>query len=106
VLVLRYWSELSEAEIGDTLGIARGTVKSTARAHARLQPAARHPGAGGARRRHLLVEGAAVELTPSTDAFTAVAAGGGRIVVSAGPTSTTRTDGSLLDTASLPGLHC
>jgi RNA polymerase sigma-70 factor (sigma-E family) len=30
VLVLRYWSELSEAEIADTLGIARGTVKSSA----------------------------------------------------------------------------
>ena len=30
VLVLRYWSELSEAEIATTLGISRGTVKSTA----------------------------------------------------------------------------
>jgi RNA polymerase sigma-70 factor (sigma-E family) len=30
VLVLRYWSELSEAEIAAALGIARGTVKSTA----------------------------------------------------------------------------
>jgi len=30
VLVLRYWSELSEADIADTLGISRGTVKSTA----------------------------------------------------------------------------
>ena len=30
VLVLRYWSELSEAEIADALGISRGTVKSTA----------------------------------------------------------------------------
>ena len=30
VLVLRYWSELSEAEIADALGVARGTVKSTA----------------------------------------------------------------------------
>ena len=30
VLVLRYWSELSEREIAETLGIARGTVKSTA----------------------------------------------------------------------------
>lgn len=30
VLVLRYWSELSEAEIADALGITRGTVKSTA----------------------------------------------------------------------------
>jgi RNA polymerase sigma-70 factor (sigma-E family) len=30
VLLLRYWSELSEAEIADTLGVSRGTVKSTA----------------------------------------------------------------------------
>jgi RNA polymerase sigma-70 factor (sigma-E family) len=30
VLVLRYWSELTEAEIAETLGISRGTVKSTA----------------------------------------------------------------------------
>ncbi len=30
VLVLRYWSELSEAQIAETLGIAPGTVKSTA----------------------------------------------------------------------------
>ncbi|MEU6551952.1 SigE family RNA polymerase sigma factor [Streptomyces sp. NPDC046915] len=30
VLVLRYWSELTEAQIADTLGISRGTVKSTA----------------------------------------------------------------------------
>ena len=34
VLVLRYWSELSEAQIADALGISRGAVKSTAsRAH-------------------------------------------------------------------------
>ena len=30
VLVLRYWSDLSEAEIAAALGIARGTVKSSA----------------------------------------------------------------------------
>jgi RNA polymerase sigma-70 factor (sigma-E family) len=30
VLVLRYWSNLTEAHIADTLGLARGTVKSTA----------------------------------------------------------------------------
>ena len=30
VLVLRYWSDLSEADIATSLGIARGTVKSTA----------------------------------------------------------------------------
>lgn len=30
VLVLRYWSGLSEAEISDALGISRGSVKSTA----------------------------------------------------------------------------
>ncbi len=30
VLVLRYWWELSEAEIAATLGVSRGTVKSTA----------------------------------------------------------------------------
>ena len=30
VVVLRYWSELSEAEIAAALGISRGTVKSTA----------------------------------------------------------------------------
>lgn len=30
VLVLRYWAELSEAEIADTLGISKGSVKSTA----------------------------------------------------------------------------
>ena len=28
--MLRYWSELSEAEIAAALGIARGTVKSSA----------------------------------------------------------------------------
>ncbi|MBO3737123.1 sigma-70 family RNA polymerase sigma factor [Actinoplanes sp. NEAU-H7] len=30
VLVLRYWSELTEGEIADTLRVSRGTVKSTA----------------------------------------------------------------------------
>ncbi|MCW2504736.1 MAG: polymerase, sigma-24 subunit, subfamily [Actinomycetia bacterium] len=30
VLVLRYWSNLSEAQIAHTLGLSRGTVKSTA----------------------------------------------------------------------------
>ncbi|HEX5986531.1 MAG TPA: SigE family RNA polymerase sigma factor [Nocardioides sp.] len=30
VLVLRYWSDLSEGEIADAMGISRGTVKSTA----------------------------------------------------------------------------
>lgn len=30
VLVLRYWSNLSEREIADTLGLSRGAVKSTA----------------------------------------------------------------------------
>ena len=30
VLVLRYWSELGEAEIAAAMGISRGTVKSTA----------------------------------------------------------------------------
>ncbi|WP_333776363.1 RNA polymerase sigma factor [Streptomyces sp. IBSBF 3136] len=30
VLLLRYWSHLSEAEIAATLGLSRGTVKSTA----------------------------------------------------------------------------
>jgi RNA polymerase sigma-70 factor (sigma-E family) len=30
VLVLRYWSDLSEAQIADALGLSRGTVKSTA----------------------------------------------------------------------------
>ncbi|MFF4170934.1 RNA polymerase sigma factor [Streptomyces sp. NPDC001744] len=30
VLVLRYWSELTEEQIAQTLGLSRGTVKSTA----------------------------------------------------------------------------
>ena len=38
VLVLRYWSDLSEADIAATLGVAVGTVKSNAsRGLARLQ---------------------------------------------------------------------
>jgi RNA polymerase sigma-70 factor (sigma-E family) len=38
VLVLRYWSDLSEADIAKTLGIAAGTVKSNAsRGLARLE---------------------------------------------------------------------
>jgi RNA polymerase sigma factor (sigma-70 family) len=30
VLVLRYWANLSEAEIAETLGVSRGTVKTCA----------------------------------------------------------------------------
>jgi RNA polymerase sigma factor (sigma-70 family) len=30
VVVLRYWSELSEQEIAEVLRVSRGTVKSTA----------------------------------------------------------------------------
>jgi RNA polymerase sigma factor (sigma-70 family) len=30
VIVLRYWSELSEREIADALNVSTGTVKSTA----------------------------------------------------------------------------
>jgi RNA polymerase sigma factor (sigma-70 family) len=30
VLVLRYWSDMTEAQIAETLGLSRGTVKSTA----------------------------------------------------------------------------
>lgn len=30
VLVLRYWSDMTEAQIADTLGLSRGAVKSTA----------------------------------------------------------------------------
>ncbi|MEQ0564411.1 SigE family RNA polymerase sigma factor [Amycolatopsis sp. NEAU-NG30] len=38
VLVLRYWSGLSEAEIAETLGVSRGTVKTCAsRALAKLE---------------------------------------------------------------------
>ncbi|NEA28272.1 sigma-70 family RNA polymerase sigma factor, partial [Actinomadura bangladeshensis] len=38
VVVLRYWCDLSEHEIAETLGISRGTVKShTARAMAALR---------------------------------------------------------------------
>ena len=35
VMVLRYYEDLSEAEIAETLGVARGTVKSHAHAAAR-----------------------------------------------------------------------
>ncbi|WP_410644997.1 RNA polymerase sigma factor [Amycolatopsis sp. lyj-346] len=42
VLVLRYWTGLSEAEIADTLGVSRGTVKTCAsRALAKLEGALR-----------------------------------------------------------------
>ncbi|WP_372506022.1 sigma-70 family RNA polymerase sigma factor [Actinomadura madurae] len=38
VVVLRYWCDLSEHEIAETLGISRGTVKShAARAMAALR---------------------------------------------------------------------
>ncbi len=53
VLVLRYWSNLSEAEIARTLGISQGTVKSTAsRALVALEKAMRttagsHPATSG-----------------------------------------------------------
>jgi RNA polymerase sigma factor (sigma-70 family) len=30
VLVLRYWSDLSEAQIAEALGLSRGAIKSTA----------------------------------------------------------------------------
>ncbi len=44
VLVLRYWSGLSEGEIADVLGISRGAVKSTAsRALAQLEQAMEAP---------------------------------------------------------------
>ena len=39
VLILRYYGQLSEAEIADTLGVSRGTVKShSARGLASLRP--------------------------------------------------------------------
>jgi RNA polymerase sigma-70 factor (sigma-E family) len=44
VLILRYWSELTEREVAATLGISEGTVKSTSsRAMARLQSMLREP---------------------------------------------------------------
>jgi len=44
VLVLRYWSNLSESEIAETLGISPGTVKSTAsRALVALEKTMQHP---------------------------------------------------------------
>lgn len=43
VLVLRYWSDLSEAEIAATLGISAGTVKSTASRALRALEAALDP---------------------------------------------------------------
>ncbi|TDD65995.1 SigE family RNA polymerase sigma factor [Actinomadura rubrisoli] len=46
VVVLRYWCDLSEQEIAETLGISRGTVKShTSRAMTALRE---HMGEGGA----------------------------------------------------------
>ena len=40
VVVLRYWYDLSEADIARVLGVSRGTVKSSAsRAHAQLSAA-------------------------------------------------------------------
>ena len=47
VLVLRYWSGLSEAEIAEALDISRGAVKSTAsRALDALQKLLPHPEEG------------------------------------------------------------
>jgi RNA polymerase sigma factor (sigma-70 family) len=47
VLVLRYWGDLSEAEIAATLGCTAGTVKSQAsRGLARLRELAGVPAAG------------------------------------------------------------
>jgi RNA polymerase sigma-70 factor (sigma-E family) len=47
VLVLRYWSGLSEGEIAEALDISRGTVKSTAsRALTALQKLLPHPEEG------------------------------------------------------------
>ena len=44
VLVLRYWSNLSESEIAESLGISPGTVKSTAsRALVALEKTMQHP---------------------------------------------------------------
>ncbi|MFI5908951.1 sigma factor-like helix-turn-helix DNA-binding protein [Dactylosporangium sp. NPDC051541] len=44
VMVLRYWSELSEREIAEVLRVSRGTVKSTAnRALAPSRPPSPEP---------------------------------------------------------------
>ncbi|WP_067814649.1 SigE family RNA polymerase sigma factor [Actinomadura kijaniata] len=48
VLVLRYWCDLNEEEIAETLGISRGTVKShTARAMTALRKRMKEGGAHG-----------------------------------------------------------
>ena len=51
VVVLRYWEDLSEEQTADVLGIARGTVKSTAsRALAKLRATRPATGEGVGRR--------------------------------------------------------
>ena len=62
VLVLRYWSDLSEADIARTLGISQGTVKSTAsRALAALEKAM----GGGRSDDHTLRSGCAPPWPPA-----------------------------------------